>query len=311
MPGLALILAASDKTTEETAMDKIGFVGLGLMGQPMTRRLIEAGFDVTVWNRSPDKCAELVKTGATLAKSLGELVERVDVVMTCVSDTAAVEAVVFGENGVAEHGAPAKLLIDFSSIEPSTTRELAERLQAACGMHWVDAPVSGGTAGAENGTLVIMAGGREEDVERLRPLAAPLSQRLTRMGGVGAGQVTKVCNQLIVAANAMLIAEAVTLAEKSGVDASQLAPALAGGFADSKPFQILSPRMAAKDYEPVQWKVATLLKDLDNATKLAREVGGGAPLAGLANQLMRVFAEQGNSQRDLASVIELYQGPAR
>jgi 3-hydroxyisobutyrate dehydrogenase len=220
-----------------------------------------------------------------------------------------VEQVVFGPGGVAEHGGAGKLLVDFSSIEPSATRDFAARLQAACGMHWVDAPVSGGTTGAENGTLVIMAGGREEDVARLAPLAQPLSQRLTRMGGVGAGQVTKVCNQLIVAANAMLIAEAVTLAEKSGVDASQLAPALAGGFADSKPFQILSPRMAAKNYEPVQWKVATQLKDLDNAVKLAREVGGGAPLAGLANQLMRIFASAGNDQRDLASVVEIYQPP--
>lgn len=290
-------------------MDKIGFVGLGLMGQPMTRRLIEAGFDVTVWNRSPDKCAELVKAGATLAASLGELVERVDVVMTCISDTAAVEQVVFGAGGVAEHGSAGKLLVDFSSIEPSATKAFAQKLEEASGMRWVDAPVSGGTAGAEDGTLVIMAGGREEDVERLAPLAAPLSQRLTRMGEVGAGQVTKVCNQLIVAANAMLIAEAVTLAEKAGVDANKLAPALAGGFADSKPFQILSPRMAAKNYEPVQWKVATLLKDLDNASKLAREVGGGTPLAALANHLMRVFAENGNAQRDLSSVIELYQPP--
>lgn len=291
-------------------MDKIGFVGLGLMGQPMTRRLLEAGFDVTVWNRNPEKCADLVKAGAHQAATLGELVQRVDVVMTCVSDTAAVEQVVFGEGGVAAHGAAGKLLVDFSSIEPSATQAFAQKLQAACGMTWVDAPVSGGTAGAETGTLVIMAGGREQDVTRLEPLAQPLSQRLTRMGGVGAGQVTKVCNQLIVAANAMLIAEAVTLAEKAGVDASKLAPALAGGFADSKPFQILSPRMAAKNYEPVQWKVATLLKDLDNATKLAREVGGGAPLAGLANQLMRVFAEAGNAQRDLSSVVELYQPPA-
>jgi 3-hydroxyisobutyrate dehydrogenase len=290
-------------------MDKIGFVGLGLMGQPMTRRLIEAGFDVTVWNRSPDKCAALVKDGATLAASLGELVERVDIVMTCVSDTAAVEQVVFGPGGVAEHGSAGKLLVDFSSIEPAATQSFAQKLEATSGMHWVDAPVSGGTAGAENGTLVIMAGGRAEDVARLEPVAKPLAQRLTRMGDVGAGQVTKVCNQLIVAANAMLIAEAVTLAEKAGVDASKLAPALAGGFADSKPFQILSPRMAAKNYEPVQWKVATLLKDLDNATKLAREVGGVMPLAGLANQLMREFSENGNAQRDLSSVVELYQPP--
>ena len=287
--------------------NRIGFVGLGLMGLPMTRRLLAAGHPVAVWNRSPDKCLPAVDAGATQAISLAALAQGADIVMTCLSDTAAVEQAVFGPDGIAAHGAPGKLLVDFSSIEPGATRLFAQQLHDACGMNWVDAPVSGGVAGAENGKLVIMAGGDQADVERIRPLLEPLSQRVTHMGAIGAGQVTKVCNQLIVAANAMLIAEAVSLAGKSGVDASLLAPALAGGFADSLPFQILAPRMAAGEFEPVQWKVATLLKDLDTAVKLAREADAGAPMAALADQLMRTFAAQGNAQRDLSSVVELYK----
>lgn len=289
-------------------MEKIGFIGIGLMGQRMCRRLLAAGYHLTIWNRSPEKCAELAAAGAHIASSIGELTASSDIVLCCVSDTSAVEQVVFGEHGLAQFARADQLLVDFSSIEPAATRDFAMRLQTATGTGWVDAPVSGGVTGAETGKLVIMAGGEVSDVERIRPLLAHLSQRLTRMGDVGCGQVTKVCNQLIVAANAMLIAEAVALAQQSGVDASLLAPALAGGFADSLPMQILAPRMATQTFEPVQWKVATLLKDLDNAVKLAREAGISTPLAGLANQLMRLHARNdGNAGRDLSSVIELYQ----
>lgn len=288
-------------------MTRLGFIGIGLMGRPMVTRLLAAGFPVTVWNRSPDKCAPLASLGAAVAGSIGELVAASDVVMSCVSDTAAVEQIVFGSGGVAASGSPGKLLVDFSSIAPAATRDFAARLAQQCGMGWVDAPVSGGVGGAEAGTLVVMAGGDEASIERIRPLLAPLAQRVTRMGPVGAGQVSKVCNQLIVAANSLLIAEAVAIASRSGVDASLLAPALAGGFADSKPFQILSPRMAAHCHEPVQWKVATLLKDLDNARAVAAEAGLNVPLAELAAEWMRGFADLGNAQRDLSCVIELYQ----
>ena len=290
-------------------MERIGFVGLGLMGQPMVRRLLAAGHHVTVWNRSPEKSQAMAKLGAHVAASLAELTHNSTVLMSCVSDTQAVEAVVFGTDGIAAHGRPEQLLVDFSSIEPAATRDMAARLETQCGMRWADAPVSGGVRGAESGQLVIMAGGQEDDIVRLRPLAAALSQRLTHMGAVGAGQVSKVCNQLIVAANALLIAEAVSLAEKSGVDASLLAPALAGGFADSLPLQILAPRMASQNFEPVQWKVATLLKDLDNAVKLAREAGASSPLAALADQLMRLHAGQGHAQADLSTVVQLYREP--
>ena len=214
----------------------------------------------------------------------------------------------FAADGLAAQLSANTLVVDFSSIEPAATRAFAQRLAEQCGARWVDAPVSGGVVGAEQGRLVIMAGGEPADIERLRTPLAALSQRLTHMGPVGCGQVTKVCNQLIVAANSLLIAEAVALAERGGVDASLLAPALAGGFADSLPMQILAPRMAARQHEPVQWKVATLLKDLDNAVKLARETDSASPLAALADQLMRLHATRGHGQADLSSVIGLFAG---
>ncbi len=273
-------------------MNRIGFIGIGLMGLPICRRLLAAGHTLMVWNRNPAKCTPLAEAGAAVAASLAELAQHSDIIMLCVSDTAAVEAVVFGEQGLAPHLRAGQLIVDFSSIEPAATRDFALRLNAL-NVDWVDAPVSGGVVGAENGRLVVMAGGREAAVERLRPISQVLAQRLTHMGPVGAGQVTKVCNQMIVAANAMLIAETVALAEKAGVDATLLAPALAGGFADSLPFQILTPRMAERRFEPVQWRVQTLLKDLDTAVKLSRELGAAVPLAANASQLMRLHAQAG------------------
>ena len=236
------------------------------------------------------------------------LAEGADIVMLCLADTAAVREVVFGPSGVASAAKPGQLLLDFSSVEPAATREMAAELERLSGMRWVDAPVSGGVPGAEAGTLAIMAGGRGEDVDVLRPLLAHLGQRVTHMGAVGAGQVTKVCNQMIVACNALVIAEVVGLAERSGVDARLLAPALAGGFADSRPLQILAPQMAESQFEPVKWHVRTLLKDLDTAAKLAREEGGAVPMSGLAAQLMRLHGSMGNLENDPATLVRLYRG---
>lgn len=288
-------------------MKTLAFIGLGLMGQRMASRLLDAGFALTVWNRDQTKTAALVARGARLAADPAAAAQGADAVLLCVSDTAAVEAVVFGASGVAAGIAAGTLLVDFSSIAPDATRDFAARLQQQTGASWIDAPVSGGTGGAEHGTLAIMAGGNAAAIERLAPVFAPLAARVTRMGEVGAGQVTKVCNQLIVAANSLLIAEAVALAERAGVDPARLAPALAGGFADSKPLQILAPRMASHTHEPVQWKVATLEKDLGNAMALAASCHSPVPLAGQALALMRRHAEAGQAQSDLSTVIDLYR----
>ena len=286
-------------------MPSLGFAGIGLMGLPMCRRLLAAGYPLRVWNRSADKCLPLLQEGAGRVETPAELCADAEVVMLCLADTAAVREVVFGAGGLVESARPGQLLVDFSSLEPAATREMAEELLQRTGMHWLDAPVSGGTAGAEAGSLAVMAGGRADDVQRVRPILAHLGQRLTHMGEVGAGQVSKVCNQMLVACNALVIAEVVALAERSGVDASLLASALAGGFADSKPLQILAPQMAASQFEPVRWHVRTLLKDLDTAVKLAREQGSATPMSGLAAQLMRLHGSQGNLSRDPSTLIEM------
>jgi 3-hydroxyisobutyrate dehydrogenase len=283
----------------------LGFVGIGLMGKPLTLRLLAAGFQVYVWNRSTDKLTEVLAAGAIACASVGELVAAVDVVLLCLADTAAVVHVV--RNAVTSHGSAEKLLIDLSSIHPETTRQLAADLQAGCGMRWVDAPVSGGTAGAEQGTLAIMAGGAEADIEVARQVLKPLYSRLTHMGPVGSGQTTKICNQMIVSCNALVIAEMLALAEQAGVDAAKIPEALAGGFADSKPLQILGPQMASQSFEPVKWRVKTLLKDLMMAVDLAAGQGAAIPMSGLAAQLMQLHSAQGYAEQDPATLIKLYE----
>ncbi|PMR75199.1 NAD(P)-dependent oxidoreductase [Billgrantia endophytica] len=286
---------------------RLGFIGIGLMGGPMTRRLLGAGFEVTVWNRSREKAEALVEAGAHVASSIAELVEGVDVVMLCLANTAVVEDVVFGERGVAASGRTGQLLIDLSSSDPAATRDFAEWLKGECGMRWVDSPVSGGVAGAEAGSLAIMCGGEAADIEAIRPLLAPLSARVTHMGPVGSGQVTKVCNQMIVGCQVAVIAEMVALAESSGVDASRLADALAGGFADSRPFQILTPRMATSNFADPPWHLRTLLKDLDMAVAQSQRAGSATPMSGLAAQLMRTHVSHGHAEHDPATLVETYR----
>ncbi|MGJ7474084.1 NAD(P)-dependent oxidoreductase [Pseudomonas fulva] len=289
------------------ALPSLGFAGVGLMGLPMCKRLLAAGYRLWVWNRSPEKCQALVAAGARLAASPAELARQVDMVLLCLADTAVVREVVFGDQGVAAGGRQGQLLVDFSSLEPGATREMAAQLGALCGMAWLDAPVSGGTAGAQAGTLAIMVGGEEADLARARPVLEVLGQRVTHMGGVGAGQVTKACNQMIVACNALVIAEVIALAERSGVDAGLIAQALAGGFADSKPLQILAPQMAESRFAPIKWHVRTLLKDLDGAVKFSREQGAATPLTGLAAQLMRLHGSQGYLDQDPSTLVEQYR----
>ncbi|WP_080690598.1 NAD(P)-dependent oxidoreductase [Pseudomonas fluorescens] len=291
------------------ALPSLAFAGIGLMGLPMCRRLLAAGYPLTVWNRNPDKCAPLVEAGARQVATPAELCQHADLVMMCLANTEVVREVVFGASGVVFGAKADQLLVDFSSLEPTATREMAAELASRSGMGWLDAPVSGGVAGAEAASLAIMVGGESADVERVRPVLLSLGQRVTHMGAVGAGQVTKTCNQMIVACNALVIAEVVALAERSGVDASLLAEALSGGFADSKPLQILAPQMAESRFEPIKWHVRTLLKDLDGAVKFSREQGSATPISGLAAQLMRLHGGQGYLEKDPATLIHLYREP--
>ncbi|WP_031434871.1 NAD(P)-dependent oxidoreductase [Methylomarinum vadi] len=283
----------------------LGFIGIGLMGKPMTLRLLEAGFKVNVWNRSPEKLESVVAAGATACYSIADLVRASDVVLLCLADTAVVASIV--DNEILHNGAAGKLLIDLSSIDPEATRQLAGKLHDSCGMRWVDAPVSGGTAGAEQGTLAIMAGGEAEDIAVARDVLRPLYKQLTHMGPVGSGQTTKICNQMIVSCNVLVIAEMMALAKQAGVDAEKIPQALAGGFADSKPLQIVGPEMATDTFEPVKWRVKTLLKDLNMAVGLAQQQGNAIPMSGLAAQLMQLHGSGGFLEQDPATLIKLYQ----
>ena len=194
-------------------MTTIGFIGIGLMGSRMSARLLAAGYTVWIWNRSPEKCQPLLAQGAKLATNLADIARECEVIMLCLADTAAVDSVMFGDQGLSNYLCSRQLIVDFSSITPDASRDFASRL-AARDVFWVDCPVSGGVMGAEKGTLILMAGGAAEQIERLRPISVHLGQKLTHMGEVGAGQITKICNQMIVASNAVLIAETVALAKQ-------------------------------------------------------------------------------------------------
>lgn len=279
---------------------------MGLMGIPMSCRLLAAGYSVSVWNRNPQKTHTPASQGAEVASSIAQLCNNVDIIMLCVSDTAAVQEIVSSCDGLLENLTAGKIVIDFSSIDPEATRELAVQV-ASKSCSWLDTPVSGGVAGAEQGTLAIMAGGDADVLDSVRPILQILSQSITRMGDVGAGQVTKICNQMIVSCNVLVMAEVMALAEKSGVDSRQIPQALKGGFADSTPLQLTGPRMAQRDYEPIKWHVKTLLKDLDMANTLAKNNLSAVPMAGLGAELMRQHASKGFNDSDPCTLIEMYQ----
>ena len=285
-------------------MQSLGFIGTGLMGKPMVYRLLNAGFKVNVWNRSPEKLLDLTFSGAKAFDLIEQLVAASEVIILCLKDTEVVADVVL--NHILSSGRAGQLVIDLSSIDPQKTRDLAVVLNEKCGMCWVDAPVSGGVSGAEQGSLAIMAGGAENDVNIARTILAPLYKQLTYMGAVGTGQITKICNQMIVSCNVMVIAEMTALAQSAGVNAEKIAGALAGGFADSKPLQILVPEMATETFEPIKWRVQTLLKDLNMAQTLAEKQGNSIPMSDLAADLMQCHAANGYAEQDPATLIKLY-----
>ena len=294
-----------------SGLPKIGFIGVGLMGKPMTLRLLAAGYKVAVWNRTAAKLAPVTAKGALAKDSPAGVARFADIVLMCVTDQDSVREVLFGAGGVAEAAVDGagegKIVVDFSSIAPAAARECAARLDAL-GMGYVDAPVSGGTVGAEQGTLAIMAGGKAEHIEFVRPLIAELAARFTRMGGPGAGQVTKLCNQVIVASLFPVMAEAIRLAEAAGVDAAQLPVALKGGFADSIPLQVFGPRIAARAWEPALGTSAVMLKDLENALAVADELGLPLPMAQGAAARYRMLEARGGAQSEPSRLVELLGG---
>jgi 3-hydroxyisobutyrate dehydrogenase len=296
---------AEVRAAEVRNAERLGYLGLGMMGIPMARRLLSAGHDVTVWNRSSGKAAALVEAGAKAAAHPRDVAATASIIFMCLTDAAAVEAVVFGANGVATASGQGKLVVDFSSIHPEAARAIAARLKAANGMGWIDAPVSGGTMGAEEGTLAVMAGGDAADIERVRPYVLTMARRLTHMGPTGAGQTTKLCNQAIVGCAMAVLAEATRLAVNAGIDARRLPEALAGGFADSIPLQLFVPRMAQGIHSPPLGHIATMLKDLDTVIDVARDTSSPVPMAALAAQLFRLAKSARGADADALEIYKL------
>ncbi|MFM0111235.1 NAD(P)-dependent oxidoreductase [Paraburkholderia nemoris] len=316
---------------------EIGFCGPGLMGAPMIRHLLRAGHAVHVWNRTRAKAEALLADGAKVVDTPRELASRCEVVLLCVADAAAVDETVFGAEGLLSADATAprrvRLIVDHSSIPPAATRAFAQRAAAVAavaaeglsaatgeggrqrdagtgtaGVGWIDAPVSGGVAGATAGTLAIMAGGAAADVEAVTRLLAAYSARVTHMGDVGAGQTAKLCNQTIVTATLAAIAEAVSLAQRSGIDASKLTEGLAGGWADSVLLRIFVPRMTQSGLAPIG-AFRTFQKDIDTVAATAYETGTPMPVSSTVQQLLRLGAAMGLGEADLSAFIDVLQTP--
>lgn len=286
---------------------RLGFIGMGLMGIPMSQRLHKAGFDLNVWNRTPEKLNTDQLSGISKASSAKALCDNADVIMICVSDTQAVENLLFDKrHGIANNLRADQIIVDFSSIAPSSTRRFAQRLATQSGTHWIDVPVSGGVAGAETGNLAIMAGGDKNIIEAVTPLLAPLAHRITRMGDVGSGQATKICNQMLVSCNMAVMAEVLAMAEKAGVDSTLIPSALQGGFADSIPLQISGSRMAKRHFDDIKWTTKTLLKDLQMAQELSDSNSADTPMSNLAQSILKAHGSSGFLDLDPATLIQHY-----
>ncbi|WP_127803985.1 NAD(P)-dependent oxidoreductase [Hydrogenophaga sp. NH-16] len=277
-----------------TAPLSIAVLGIGMMGFPMARRLCEAGHRISAWNRSRAKAERLLPFGAQVFDRPADAVAQADIVVCLLEDGRVVEEVLFGL-GTTDGLRPGSLVIDMSSIQPRQARDHAARL-AALGVHHLDAPVSGGTVGAEAGTLAIMAGGKPADFERALPVFASLG-RATHVGPHGSGQLAKLANQMIVGITIGAVAEALLLCEKGGADMGKVKQAISGGFADSRILQVHGQRMVERDFAK-RAAVTVQLKDMRNALTTASEVGFDAPITGLFEQLFAQAAEHGLADLD-------------
>jgi 3-hydroxyisobutyrate dehydrogenase len=287
----------------------LGFIGIGLLGQPMSLRLLDAGFPLTVYDINPDRLGPVVAGGAQAVQTPAEVAARSDIILLCLISSAAVEDVVSGDNGIISAAEPGKIVIDFTTCDALLTRRLAARLKTEAGMAWIDAPVSGGPPAAAEGRLTIMAGGDPDDIARAGPVFGALAGRFTRMGAVGSGQVTKMINQVLVLNNYCVLAEALRLAENSGIDAAKIPDALAGGHADSAMLKHFFPKMIAREFEPPAGFARQVLKDLDMVYDLAKTTQTPTPMSDQARMLYRLLNARGYSELDAISVLKLYDTP--
>jgi 3-hydroxyisobutyrate dehydrogenase len=279
---------------------RVGFCGMGTMGAAMAANVRRAGFELSVWNRTPGRAELPLAEGATEAANPAAVAAASDIIVICVSDTPDVETVLFGDDGIASGAGPGTLVIDCSTIAPGATREFAERL-AESQVALIDAPVSGGSEGAVKGTLTIMVGGDEADVERARPVLDAMGASITHMGPIGAGQATKAVNQVILSGVYLGVAEGMVLALKSGLDAEKVVAALAGGAAGSWVLQNRSGRMIEDEY-PLGFKIALHLKDITIALGMAREAGAALPVTAMASQIESGLVAKGHGDDDVSAL---------
>lgn len=281
---------------------RVGFIGLGLMGKPMARNLAAAGAEMMVHNRSQGSVDELAKEGMTPGSSPKAVAEACDVIITMLSDTPAVSAVLAGPDGVIEGLSEGKLMIDMGTTKVPETRRFAEAVEAR-GADYVDAPVSGGTIGAENGTLTIMAGGADEAFARAQPFLLVLGQKITHVGAIGTGQIAKAANQVIVGLNIGAVAEALALARRAGADPARVREALSGGFADSRILEVHGQRMIDGAFQPGA-KATTQRKDMDQALELAAQIGLEMPATSLSRDLYDKLIANGGAELDHSALIK-------
>jgi 2-hydroxy-3-oxopropionate reductase len=288
-----------------TGQEPVGFVGLGVMGRPMARNLLRAGHRVAVWNRSPEPAAELAAAGATVARTPAELAAAAPVVLTMLPDLPQVEEVLQRDDGLLAGMGPGSVLVVMGTVSPVGVRELGARLEPA-GVSLVDAPVSGGDVGAEQATLSIMVGGRPQDVARVRPLLAAMGTTVDHLGPLGAGQLAKACNQIVVAATLTALSEALVLARKGGLDAQRVFAVLGGGLAASRLLEVKGPKLLGGDFRP-GGAAAFQHKDLGIALAAARAEGVALPLTALVDQLYGAAVWSGLGDDDHSVVVRVIE----
>jgi 2-hydroxy-3-oxopropionate reductase len=289
-------------------VERIGFIGLGVMGRPMARNLLRAEMDVTVHSRSAGPVDELVAAGATRADTPSELAAIADVVITMLPDSPDVEDVLFGERGLSDGIRAGSLVIDMSTIRPSSARHSSRRL-AERDVAMLDAPVSGGERGAIDGTLSIMVGGPDSPYLRALPILRILGQNVTHVGEAGAGQIAKACNQLIVGATIQAVGEALVLAAKAGVDPAVIREALLGGFAGSKILEMHGRRMLEGDFVP-GFRAALHRKDARIVNETAAELGSPVPSFSVTAAALETLVDAGRGDLDHAALVTLLEDAA-
>jgi 2-hydroxy-3-oxopropionate reductase len=283
--------------------DTVGFIGLGIMGKPMAQNLIEAGYDLVVYNRTREKAEEL--DGATVAESPRAVAEQSDIIITMLPDSPQVEEVLAGEDGVFEGIQEGTLIVDMSTISPVVTEELSQQAQER-GASMLDAPVSGGDVGAIDGTLSIMVGGSEEDFERARPLFEVMGDTVTHVGLVGTGQVVKAANQIVVALTIEAVSEALVLGSKGGVPPEKILDVLGGGLAGNKVMEAKREKMLSHSFDP-GFRVELHHKDLGIALAAGREYGVTLPVTAIVDQMLETLKMRGRGDQDHSALLTLIE----